>query len=241
MTKKQLILLAILFTFQTFSNALAEPVLPLEQPSPDMTIVKATVENTSVTFEKGKMWIGDREITCSVDREDSMDKVYNCTEQLQNTLQKPVWMPITFRNSNFFKCQVLNVMTVSRRLALDAANFIGFWYRPNTPFSKTVLNHRNKVMEWMVPTKDLKTMGETKMINALNGAVEDGVLHEWSGLVGCWEGTAELTLRWQVEVRPYMGFLDERARKLYKNYDMTGPYRVSLQTGGFDRSKDVLR
>ena len=227
--------------FLTGWIALAEPTLPLIQKSPDITLVSANFSGSHLYFQDGKMWIdsSSNAVPCSIDQQDRRGKIFNCTSQLEAMVQMPVWMPIRFKKAQQFSCQVLNLITVSRADALNAAEWIGFFYRPNSVFAGADFGNEKK--EWVVTKKSLKVVGESKMLNALNGVIEKGIMHQFTGLAGCWEGDASLTTTWQTVFQPYMAFDDERARKIWKNVDMGGEYRVSLDSRGLDRSSEVLR
>lgn len=186
----------------------------VDQPSPDITVVKA--EALDPINGNGAPGFSDAECT-------TIDESHrDCTDAMAKRFDAPALHRIEIPTNEFF-CHVLRVTTATRAAALDASAGIGFFYDGYGGEGR------------FVAKADLKTVGEAHLKNG-----ERVVLHEFVGLANCWLGDSSSSAAASYRFKPYARFDGTDGKGPYRNWDEANDYVIRTLGDRFDRSSDVL-
>jgi hypothetical protein len=197
-----------------FSIAKAEIV---NQPSPDITVLKADA-NQAVNGYGGLGYALERCIS-----DDAFTK--DCTDQHEFIFQTPALHSIRV-SSSYYSCRLLDVVTATRKDAFLTAGEIGFYYSSGIGSGIRI-----------VPKNKMVLIGEVQLKNG-----ETALLHRFTGLANCWQGTASSSWRARYTFKPFLGFQDSSGSKIYRNWDSVAEnYLISPYVQSFDRSQELLK
>ena len=126
---------------------------------------------------------------------------------------------------DFAGCNLLRVVTVSKKTALTDASGIGWYSAQATAGSQAMSSGR------FIPKDELREVGQVR----LQGGAP-ALLHEFVGVANCPAGDGSFDRLF----KPYMQFENAVDGNIYRNWDLAPNYRISRAASSFDRSGEVL-
>jgi hypothetical protein len=153
----------------------------------------------------------------------------DCTDALAQSAGAPALHRIVVAaDQDLSSCSLLRVTTVGKDAAVANASGIGFWSAQAKDGNQTPEDSGR-----FVPASQLKAVGRATLANGTAAT-----LHEFVGVANCPSGDSSSFARL---FKPYMQFDGAADGRIFRNWDLSPNYSVSLGAPQFDRAAVVLR